>query len=653
MATSDFSGKPRRSDGDTTPRRDIQPPDEAQDEVRLRKDFESILDEEKDVSQLRTRFDRIAESVDASLETSPFSEHEFIALLSTCTRIRCVIELLLKAARQFGFKNIRYHYYSHFDQRLVSVDCAGHSSFEASKIRRGGVVKFRWLADPTRHDSYLCFAEEGPTVFHVDNTVSILTKREDIDNVLPHFALQRDQCETVFESKGPRIWVDIPLQVRHRFIGKLSCDLALENVSKVDSQQVLEFEKIVRIAAPYLELLYDEQIEEDFEETRQLIGACTCEEEVFETLVDDVASTTFSCDYACVYLLKRDHDVGDVFVLTKTNYLPIKEFERKKAYRRKSVDCIVPWGAGKKRTLRFENVGDNNVLLEQCESYQANINWENDPLFQYTVGKAPIRSMLTVTILGVNGEILGVVQLSNKFSNDGELGYFSDRDQRLLERVCREIIGPKLQTFRDGCKSRNLEFNIQWGAEASALATSPPVDVLPRVVELLKKAIPESQNRKLYTVFLLHEETTACDQLDMQSVMIREYEIQGDLKSTFFQENLQHPSKSCRKEEDTVGVYYCMRNAMLNDRVVNLLKTTEVGYFEASSIDGWVTPDVVCAVGCRIGVGDRPLGAIVVKSESYDLSEENHGEYLKFLAASVEQSIRANQLATPCQSDEQ
>ena len=46
-----------------------------------------------------------------------------------------------------------------------------------------------------------------------------------------------------------------------------------------------------------------------------------------------------------------------------------------------------------------------------------------------------------------------------------------------------------------------------------------------------------------------------------------------------------------------------------------------------------VTPGAICALACGITLRKRSLGALVVKSDRYDLSEEQQGPLLERLAA--------------------
>src|SRR5204862_2490047 len=45
-----------------------------------------------------------------------------------------------------------------------------------------------------------------------------------------------------------------------------------------------------------------------------------------------------------------------------------------------------------------------------------------------------------------------------------------------------------------------------------------------------------------------------------------------------------------------------------------------------------VVRDAVCAMACRIGPISRPMGALVVLSDLYDLSPEIHGQALKVIS---------------------
>lgn len=194
---------------------------------------------------------------------------DFTFALSRCETIPEILEWLYGAALCLGLRNVRYHFFSQCDGRLVSVDGIGHAPRVEIRLRSGCVLQRPVTALPSDCDSYLCFYYGCPVVFQIDQSVPGVVGPQWLTNELPHFRLPRDHCENLLLTSKHRTWVDFPLAMLGRFVGKLSCDLADQEVSPCISQQLYEFWRLAQTAAPYLDTAYAGTVNHAFQAARQ------------------------------------------------------------------------------------------------------------------------------------------------------------------------------------------------------------------------------------------------------------------------------------------------------------------------------------------------------------------------------------------------
>jgi hypothetical protein len=587
---------------------------------------------------------------------------EFLLALSKCDSVAANVNLLFRKGRSLGIKNVRYHCLCRNNGRLVSIESAGHGDAIADRIRQGHILKKR-VADGKPCDSFMCFDEGRPTVFEVHRAAQGIERADGLGGRLPHFRLQYDQCEPVLSPDEARIFVDFPLCVNGRCVGKLSCDLDVSSVAEIDPGKLLFFWRMAMIAAPHLRLSYDESIDEDIERIRQLLLGCDMDE-LGKILKGPEFRKFFGAEYSATFLDTVDGIDRKVLVLKWTNYKPIESFEQQKAYPRDKISYLAPYVAANKLSLRFEDLHDTELFEKQCRSQriEGEICWIQDPCYrapEIRVDETQVlHSNLTASIPGADGSSEGVIQLYNKVDNGGSVAKcFSDRDQRLLERATAEVIGPKIQTLKNlETTDRVIEPVFACAKAVEQIQSTPKM--MDDIVEALKTMVPEGKSRKLYTVCFL---TRKCvDRVmggdlptgDRNFRYCRRYRIGGALAVG---SNLKiggdlaegaklpdNPSKRRRKHKNRLGgIEYCLQEVMMHGRDAKKIGTDDVIWFECKGRDDWFTPNAICALACPFTVRNRPAGVIVVKSDSYDLLPERHGFLMTKLADHVGQVLES------------
>ena len=509
---------------------------------------------------------------------------------------------LLPVARELGLENLRYHYFSERDARLASVDSIGHRAEIDSRVRREAVVRFVSPPCFAESDSYECFAHGCPIIFKAVHGIDGLVGCGELEG-LPVYRVQFDQCERTQISPCDSWWVDVPLATMGRFSGKLSCDLAAESLEDVSAHAIYEFWRVAQLAAPLLEATYSQSVQYAFDKARDEINAIDDCILLHDYLTSSLPRRIFGCRHASLFITSSDSDARRLLILRKSSQPALRRREHRAAYDPGDLQFVLPWVHQNQACIRFSHLDNHEHRRQQMLAYGQQLTWR-DPIVDWDA----MHSTLATALHHPNGTPLGVLQLLNKRSQDGHACAFADYDARLVEKLATDVIGPKLHSLNMPAATSSLGAYLEWGSQLSGLVKPETAPLIERAASLLQEAMPESKGRKLYMVCKL----TGNDH-QMSTLAMR-----GKLKP--------HSYKSMNYELDHTITARALQDP---DRAVfwNQLPRDECA--RRSKV---VTPRAVCALACSMSCHSTLIGALVVKSDRYDLSPDSQGPLIEGVA---------------------
>ena len=537
---------------------------------------------------------------DASLSTRALER------VGKCNSSRDLLLLLKEHLESWGFGALRYYHYDLQQGRLVSVDSAGMPNDVSKALREGAIIRFEHSTPLESHDSFWCCHKKVPILFIVDEDKAKLPLLSEslFDNTLVIY-LKSDNCRKLLEShKRPR-WVDFPLIVAGKCIGKISSDIEPPYSDSIEALEpaVQGIARLVNLIAPILEFLHSEPLKV-LSIIRENTANCTSLESLFDFCTGALASNYFNCEYASFFTFSEDIFASRKLILRRTSFPELKTKEGV-AYYRMDENALTTWVANHGEAVRLHSFDDDTALREQLRAYGKGIEWKN---------KHPDSETNTTFLavpLGSQNEPQGVLRYTQK-----RVGRFTEADQILLERVARDYITPRLQVLGQSASLAEVAGEIRDVHAISLSFTSR--QAMPReLCQAMERSFPQGQgprDRKLYLINLL----------EYGSKEFQHYAIGGDLES------------------HTLAAHKYTLEGSFTARVLDAEPSTSVLVNNldcAHHAGGFhlICPDAVCALGSPLVQGNRAYGALIVMSEKYDLLEVTKRDALSILAAEVSQ----------------
>jgi len=261
---------------------------------------------------------------------------------------------------------------------------------------------------------------------------------------------------------------------------------------------------------------------------------------------------------------------------------------------------LIPTVADQNRVVRLDNLQDEPSRQLQCQVQGVEIDWKKDP-----VDWCAANSLLAAPIES-GAQVVGVIQLGCKRRQASPTNAtFADQDQRLLKRLAKHCIGPKLETLINADERVDPRFCLKWAAALHQLKSDDGDDFSKKLLSLLRQALPENGCQKLYLISLLSDDGKS----------FRTLTSMGGLD---------------KPQSNMPGIYYPLADS-ITGRAVSELDGRAIFWNERANGHDWFTPRAVCGLACKIQFNQKPIGAIVVKSDCYDLSLKR-GIFLESLA---------------------
>jgi hypothetical protein len=490
----------------------------------------------------------------------------------------------------------------------------------AVRLRAGYVVQFEPLVS-READSFRCLQKRQPVIFELDPALPEQSKEVfDKGSGKAYFKIREDVCGSLIGQFKSKTWIEFPLEVDDRRIGKLSCDVLAES----DPRKAEElFSPLVQVAAPFIDSLCSRerlQFVDDADRIGVLVDRCTTLESLYKWCTNELPEQFFQCRYASILPFSKDSLKNRKLIFRKTSFTPSHDKENLWDYKLDSSEerGLTAWVARNRRSLRLQDLTNPNSanLESQLRGYGAQVSWKsNKP------DSSNHQSFLAVPILqnGPTGELLGVIRLTEKHGAIEEK-YFTERDQLVLERLAHFSIGPKLVSLQRETVSGLLQKHVKYAREI--LSCRDPKNLLPIFMRIMRELFPEDLNsKKLYLV----NKVLVADQT-LQQVL-----WEGKLAFTSAGDQELKESATDRAVMSPDPVFF------IND----MKFAVEQRSLKISAVDA------VTLLACKGFSIESALYVFVVQSDRYDLVPEVEGQVLANFVQLAKSSLEDPPMVSP------
>ena len=531
-----------------------------------------------------------------------------------------ILGRLLEIGKPLKVSHIRYYHFHEtaLDGQLVVVDSAGHDRSVAQHLRSGPIVKFKSACPLPSVDSYWCQHEKMPVLFSVEPNASAELKPILYPGALPLIRTPLDNCEKYLAKHKSAHWIDIPLFLFGKFIGKLTCDIEATVAETVlRSGAISQLWAAASQAATYLETLYREQFDYPLAAVISEVQRLESTEKVFEYCVKNLL-TTLNCRQGVLFeRLSDDFQAGKI-VLRRSSNGSTKSLHE--AVYDSRDEAPTAWVARNNIPLRLQNLNDEFQRERQLAAYRifdSRLNWDKRDR-----RPAP-QSYLAVPITGDLKEVTAVLRFTEKVDERGQPDFFTERDQTLLNRIANQVIGPRLEALRRTDLAAALSFEDLEKANSLLVQRAAPSSesIAKAVLAMLESFFPEVGGRK--KLYLLNV-------LEPGGRQFSHHQIGGQL------------GNDLRRADGARDIYPLQGS--LTGYVINKFLSSEkrdagtvfIVDFEEAIRHGAMIP--ICnqgktAIACPMVFRDRVYGVTIVKSSHYDLDLQQQGKLLRLVAA--------------------
>lgn len=543
------------------------------------------------------RVQRILRQFEDPSPPQPFAISQLLELLSR-HGVAEILEGLLKVAQPLGIRTLRC---DHLDrdplgrELLTSFECAGFDGQTALRLRTGHVVAFRdQQVDQTR-DAFCCIDEEFPVLLRLVSQGPPIHHVEIED--LSLYEVTRNDCSEVIYREPGDVWIDLPLLISGRVVGKLSCEL--EPGAECDARLVcdmLDLHTIVQAIAPAIELAYHHELEAPIGEVAVHISNCTRLEQLLDYCTRGI-SRLLECEYGSVLVASTDSLGCTKLILRRTSF-PQSRVLEDRAFYLPSEDGITPWIFRKGVSLCLQDLGNDQLRLAKLHSYDPQVKWVNKIRDSNDSGD----------FLGVQlSNQMGVMRFTTKIPS-ARGRHFTARDQRLLETLAQRLIAPKLECLLQAESQRRVTEHLGATNTFSVQASAGFTSFASMLRSSMERLFPESPSGQKLWLFNLLKPGRGFRQMTLGGSLPGRPDAGFRLAGTLTQYALAHNGPVFLNSLSFAG--------------------------ERGAWDG-LSDKAVCALACRVSMFDKKYGVLVVLSDRYDLSLQTHGQLLEMLAGRV------------------
>lgn len=530
-----------------------------------------------------------------------------------------VLDELLKTCECSFVQNVRFYRYcdDSGDGSYVLVDSSGYDLDSTQRLRVGELVRFKSSCELSRTDTFWAHATRVPVAVSVNQQAPNFIEPKFFSGCLPLVEVPRDMCEEALQGRQTSMWIDFPLFVGGMPTGKLSCDFsgAISDLS-TENTRLVEFWANAQIAAATLEVLASKKRSEiPLNEIVGDIQACESTESLCDYCVTKLP-VYFGCENASIFTVSTDSLGMSRLVLRRTSYGPAKQFEENSPYR---VDdpALTSWVARNNKSLRIHNLSDPSEREYQLDQYRA-----FDPRLVWKNGLTDSRchsSFLAVPIPNDANRVGGVIRFTEKSSKSVKL--FGEQDQVLLETIARDAIGRRLASLHATQAHTTLCYGDIQRTSTHLVSDRVPStrDIASILRSVLELTFPGTVGGKL---FLLNVITNDCRQL-------QHFPVGGSLPNSL------RPFELYDLDNSLTG--YVVKSFLENRaNGISSVRSTYINDFKNAQRLGAMMP--ICdgaqtAIACPVAFRRKIYGVLIVKSDRFDISPEQHSYTLEVIAA--------------------
>lgn len=529
-----------------------------------------------------------------------------------------VLDWLLAQLKTGLIKNVRFYYLddSSSPPLLVSGGCSGHEPALARTFSCGNIThEFERESEST-----ICFRRGQAVVLRAFQTLSSPVEHPGIGTI-PHLDVP-DPCRGKFENSRlnthdsrPRLYVDFPVEVGGKWLGKFSCDFETTDSERIDEGSVIRCAAFAHEAATMLYCLMHQKQEEaihraisHYDETQGPAGfGEVLRSELKLNARDAVTYFPVVCDTE-----SENGNMMRVLPLAFSTSETYRAYVRTgKCYLLKG-SALVPTVATAGRTLRLTQLHDTASRVTCCKRYGVEkIAWDDDYIFG---DWSEIDAVLALPVLDPRqNRVLGVFVVTRHYQSDG-FTYEQERDGRLL---IRSVFVGSEATSEFARISFNPSRYAKFSVECSRLCTS--VDPFDEATKLLADVCPERDGQKLFAVCCLDGSSPS---------KLRVLSAHGKLKEHSRTRDYAPDTSITKAAIETQPRDVIYRN--IPSRNLRDVVRQRFPY----------TAHAVCEIGCAFeGCSGASVGAVLVKSSVFDLDCARVGPYLRILSEWLTQRI--------------
>lgn len=511
------------------------------------------------------------------------------------------------------FTAVRYYHFtgSGAERRMVSVASVGNSEQTANAMLAGEIVRYQTNSQLGQSESFWCHELKIPVLFQVRESARPTLRPLIHRGCVPVLETPIDHCESVLKDDKTGAWIDFPVVIEGRVVGKLSCDLSDDGSRELTLDSAIHIAAVITNAAPSLEVfrrvLNEEHRPGLFSDILSNLERCQTFQELCEYCVTSLVQDVCNAKFASIFTVSVDDNTppSRLLVLQKTNYGRLRPKEQRGRYDLDVEEGLTVWVASEKRALRLHN------LDSECPRFQAQLAaYKNENgriprwLDRHTDSNSNSSFLAVPIILGAD-QVIGVIRVTEKC--DG--GQFTEADQERLQAIAKIGIGPRfVQILNHNTEETLKSVSDRINGIITSFASFSDNEFRNTFREILDGLFPQTVARKLFlcNIFASDDRRT-----------FRHWVIGGKLAEPGMRDGIYESYGSLSAFAEKVG------HAVF----INHMKKAEANGILLPICEG-----PICALAAPIKHRDKIYGVVVVKSEEYDIHPERDRSRIEFVA---------------------
>ena len=515
---------------------------------------------------------------------------------------------------------------------------AGHWMSTRSRIKKSTGAKSKWNYATDTH-SFLCFNtnKRKPLLYWHKSGVTNKDAPTPIESSEVHepntVVVGKDYAADFLAPVKTRHWVDFPMVFCGEYIGKITADISTPCQGTTALNLLLfQAQECIDELTPAFDALSNRSSKSRISEITEHVRNCSTAKELFSYCVNELPRQIFESDHASVFtsisdfqdrkkLILRDSSFPDLLRNSELDqaYYPISQSQSKGLTPRVFVEgrtlrlqCLK---STKTRELQIRNWLHRSNRRESDHDPIA-LEWSPSP--SRIVDSFAFSSFLAAPLLDTHGNVIGVYRLTEKLNPASS--FYSAREEKILEEICSEILGPRIATLMKLEMERLVFSNLSKVNTLSIRsATEQNFNLDESIRDALLTFIPGSEDAPKKYI---------SNKVNNSEKMIYRASIGGLLDCD--EEKLKDPIPLSQHSTTSVAI---------NERRTILVTETD----EFPGLKELI-PSARSVLIAPIALDGAPaFGALTVVSTKYDLNPSTHGRLLDVIARQMAEISTRNE----------